>query len=804
VWRVRGESAVGSRFAAVRSERRVPFVGRAHEMGLLLDRWRLAASGEGQFVLLTGEAGIGKSRLIETFRDRCGDDLLFMALQCSAHHENTALYPMVRYLELSAGFACDDTAQQKLEKLQALLAPVGGGESRAAAARTHLLALLLSLPTADCPSEAGEAVAQMTPAQRRSATIAVFVEHVIATARRRPVLVLLEDAHWIDPSTIDLVGQLIDSIQSERVLLIVTARPDFGSPWTGRAHAAQITLSRLGRVQCAEMVAAVAAAHALSRELRDEIVAKTDGVPLFVEEVTKTILESAAPDRSAVPATLHDSLMARLDRLGDAKELAQVAAVIGRQFPESLLEAILPLDRARIEGLLARLVEGEIVFPQRQALETSYIFKHALMRDIAYDSLLRARRQTLHERIARALEERFPATAENEPELLAYHYAAAGQPDAAARAHERAADRALARSAYAEAEAHLTAALGLTRKLPDHARRELALLLKLYPALSITKGIPASSTLETAQRSYDIAQTVGDSPELFRATWNLWFTFNLTRRRDEAQARAEELVALGQRLSDADLFLEAIHCRWSTALFRGDLAAALTDSLEGERRYDPARHHELGAAFGGHDPGVCAYCVHGLALAAASEAERAREAMGRSIALAEDLRHPHSLAHAYMNAMIMHQILDDVPATAATAQRLVDVAEKWNFAIPRTIGRLFQAWSTALTSDLEQGLHLMETEFKPAFTSGPMPNLFATMLAGIYLRANRTDEARTLVDQTLQAMRGPDPGFYLPELVRIRERCGGTSANGAKAAEMDGIIRRYEQRLAALKAAIAV
>jgi hypothetical protein len=309
--------------------------------------------------------------------------------------------------------------------------------------------------------------------------------------------------------------------------------------------------------------------------------------------------------------------------------------------------------------------------------------------------------------------------------------------------------------------------------------------------------------LETAQRSYDIAHAVGDSSELFRATWNLWFTFNLTRRRDEAQARAEELVALGQRLGDDDLFLEAIHCRWSTALFRGDLAAAFMDSREGERRYDPSRHHHLGASFGGHDPGVCAYCVDGLALAAAGEGERAREAMGRTIALAEELRHPHSLAHAYMNATFMHQILRDADATSAAAERLVEVAEKWNFAIPRAVGRFFQGWSTASTANVDAGLRVMETEFKPAFTRGPMPNLVATMMAGIYLCANRSGEARTLVEQTLQAMRGPDPGFYLPELMRIRERCGTPSSNGGKPAEFDDIIRRYEQRLVALKAAIA-
>src|SRR5258708_423414 len=304
VGRSRGESAVGSRFAAARSEHRVPFVGREHEIGMLLDRGRRAASGEGQFVRVAGGAGIGKSRLIDAFRERCGDEPVFAGLQCSSHHANTALYPVIRYLELMAGFVGDDSPAVKLAKLRTLfVSPIGSEGSAGADTPVHLFAGLMSLPTDDCPAQSQEGISDLTPAQRRAATIAAFVDHIVRVARRQPVLFLLEDAHWIDPSTVELVAHLIEAIQSAPVLVVVTARPDFASPWTGRAHAGQLTLSRLGRAQCAEMVAAVAAAHAIPTDLRDDIVAKTDGVPLFVEELTKTILESAAPDRSAVPAT---------------------------------------------------------------------------------------------------------------------------------------------------------------------------------------------------------------------------------------------------------------------------------------------------------------------------------------------------------------------------------------------------------------------------------------------------------------------------------------------------------------------
>ena len=324
-------------------------------------------------------------------------------------------------------------------------------------------------------------------------------------------------------------------------------------------------------------------------------------------------MESTTPDRPAVPATLQDSLMARLDRLGPAKEIAQVASVIGQQFSYALLEAVTPASAGDVATGIARLVDAGLAFPQSKASEPSYSFKHALMRDVAYDNLLRARRQQIHERVARALEERFPAVAEGEPELLAQHFAQAGLADLACTYYERAGDRAAARSNFAEAVAHFRAArtqAGQLTESPDQSRRELALLLKLGPALAIIKGNSSTEVEEVYGRAHRIGTTLGDETGLFKAAWGLWFSATGGRNLETMRDRAEELVRLGRHSTDSDLLLEAFHCRWSTAFLRGDVATALTDSREGIKRYDPARHKWMGPVFGGHDPGVCALNFH--------------------------------------------------------------------------------------------------------------------------------------------------------------------------------------------------
>jgi class 3 adenylate cyclase/tetratricopeptide (TPR) repeat protein len=765
VWRVLREAAVASRFAG-RPARPGPFIGRVQEIGLLLDRWQLAKEREGQVIFLSGEPGMGKSRIVDALCERIVDDPYYhLICQCSPYHTNSALHPVIRQFERSAGFTLEDSAAIKLEKLEALLSATGNLTDSTAS----LLADLLSIPF-----DGRYPPLEFSPAQRKTETIAAIVHQLTRLAEQKPVLFVLEDAHWIDPTTQELVTRLIDGIGSTRVLTLITARPEFLSPWTGRDHVTSLVLSRLSKTQCAELIAGVATAGMLRPALVDDILAKTDGVPLFVEELTKAVIESATPDRPAVPATLQDSLMARLDRLGPAKEIAQVAAVIGQQFSYALLETVSPASAADVATGIARLVDAGLAFPQSQASEPSYSFKHALMRDVAYDNLLRGRRQQIHERVARALEEHFPAVAESEPELLAQHFGRAGLAALACTYYERAGDRAAARSNFAEAVAHFSAGLTEAGQLvegPDRSRRELALLLKLGPALGIMKGPQSLEVEEVYGRAHAIGTILSDETGLFKAIWGLWFSANVGRNLERARDRAQELVTLAQHSTDQDLLLEAFHCRWSTAYFRGDVATSLKDSREGVERYDPARHSWMGPVFGGHDPGVCAHQVQAAQLCLAGFIGEGKKRFEQALSLAELLKHPHTLAFALQNGMLINQLIGDHKAVERVGQRLIELADKYNFPPQRAHALILSGWAHALGQDSTAGLESMEAEFPRASAIGPLFRYYAALLAEARAKFGKVSDALTVLRWGLDSVTEPGVGFCVPELYRLQGVC---------------------------------
>jgi len=688
-----------------------------------------------------------------------------LIFQCSPYHTNSALHPVIGQFERSAGFTLEDSAAIKLEKLEALLSATNNLTD----STRSLFADLLSIPldTRYPPLE-------LLPAQRKAATIAAIVHQLTRLAEQKPVLFVLEDAHWIDPTTQELVTRLIDGIASTRVLTLITARPEFLSPWTGRDHVTSLALSRLSKTQCAELIAGVATDGVLKSALIEDIVAKTDGVPLFIEELTKAIMESATPDRPTVPATLQDSLMARLDRLGPAKEIAQVAAVIGQQFSYALLEAVTPASAGDVATGIARLVDAGLAFPQSQATEPSYSFKHALMRDVAYDNLLRGRRQQIHERVARALEDHFPAVTEGEPELLAQHFAQADLADLACSYYERAGDRTATRSNFAEAVAHFRAArtqAGQLTESPDRSRRELALLLKLGPALAIIKGQQNPELEEVYERACKVGMTLSDQAGVFKATWGMWYTAIVGRNLTKARDRAQELVALGRQSPDTDLLLEAFHCRWSTAFFRGDVATAFKDSREGVARYDRAQHSWMGPVFGGHDPGVCAHCIQAMTLCLSGSVGQAKTSLDQSLSLADTLKHPHSLAHALQNAAIMLQVAGDHEALDRIAQRAFEFADKYNFPPQRAHALILSGWARAVGQDSDAGLELIEAEYARAVAIGPLFRYYAALLAEARAKFGKVPEALTVLRWALDTVTEPGIGFCVSELYRLQGVC---------------------------------
>ncbi len=765
VWRVIGEGTIESRFAAIRSGAATPFIGRANEMGLLLDRWRLARQGEGQIVTLIGEAGIGKSRLIEALQETvAGEPHGLIYLQCSPYHNDNALYPVIHHISRTAGFVAGDSPEQRVEKLRALFAH----RATADAAAVPLLAELLSIP--DAPPVPGSP----TPAQRKMATIALLADEIVRRGEINTMLLIVEDAHWIDASTLELLTRIADGIARARLLIVVTARPDFAPPWLTRAQSTLLTLGRLGRTDCADLIAGIAASHGLSPGTVAAIVDKTDGVPLYVEELTKSVVESAGDAGAAVPASLKDSLAARLDRLGEAREVAQIAAVIGRQFSLPVLEAVAPKHGAELEAALAKLVAAGIVFPEGRGMEQRFSFKHALLRDAAYESLLLARRREWHARTARAIEEHFPEAAANEPELVAHHFAEAGLTEKACDYRMRAGDRALARSAYLEAVANFSAGLKFAETLPESGerqRQQLDFLLKLGPALGIIKGMQGADAEETYRRAGEIAEQIGDGAALYRAKWGLWLGANLGRKTALARARADELVKLAQQSNDGDQLLEAYHCRWSTAFFRGEAAEALADSRIGISTYDIARHRHLGPAYGGHDAGVCAFAVHCNAVQLSGDHEEAKKVAAQAIALAETLDHPFSLAHALHNAALGFQLAGDRERTLAAAQRAVALAEKFGLYAYGASSLVLAGWASAAAAAVADAAALIDAKIAAATAAGPVPQYYLGVAADVLLAAGRAGDALAHLDRAVAGVDEPGVGFYLPEIYRLRGEC---------------------------------
>lgn len=763
VWQVCGEASVESRFAAIRSGESLPLIGRTHEMGLMCQRWQLARQGEGQIVTVTGEAGIGKSRAIEALQQELGaEPHARVNLQCSPYHSDSTLYPVIQYLHRALCLAPADVPETRIEKLRSWLAAHPVGKSSAVA----LLAELLSIPTAEAAS------ASRTPAQRKAATLALIVDLLVRMGNGDPVLVVLEDAHWIDATTLEMMTRLVDSIGRARLFAVVTARPDFVPPWLSRPHATLVTLGRLGRSECMQVVAGVAAAHGLSTAAVAAIVAKTDGVPLFIEELTRSVMEAAGED-NAVPATLKDSLMARLDRLGGARDVAQIAAVIGRQFSFSLLEAVTSRSAGELEGMLTKLVAAGIVFPEERGPERSFSFKHALVRDAAYESLLLMRRREWHQRVAHALEKNFGEIAAQEPELLAHHFGEAGLLMQACDYRMRAGDQAVGRSAYIEAIAHFSAGLRHAEAMPpeEGMRRQLEFSLKLGSASVVAHGLQSVEAEQAYVRASDIGERLGDGPRSFQAKWGLWINANLRRKTALARERASELLTLAQHSGDEELLLEAYHCQLSTALFRGDVP----DVIEGGRNaialYDVARHRHLAHAFGGHDPCVCAHAQCGNARQLSGDQQLAKHHFTQAIEIAEMIDHPNSLAHGLHNVGIGYQLGGDREATFNAAHRAAALADKFGLPPWRASSLVLVGWANATGSGAADAVRLIETEIAGATAVGPLPQYYLGLAAEVLLAAGRPVDALAHLDRAIALIDQPGIGNYLPEIYRLRALC---------------------------------
>jgi TOMM system kinase/cyclase fusion protein len=779
VYRVLYESMARSRLEATVSTGWTPLVGREQEIALLQERWAQVKEGVGQVVLLSGEAGIGKSRLVQVLKEHVASEpqAWLTPCQCSPYYQNTALYPMIDLLErVALRFEREESPPQKLNKLEGFLVQYG----LLLAEAVPLLAALLSLPlTADY------APLIMSPEQQKQRTLHALLTILLRIAAQQPVLFVMEDLHWVDPSSLELLSLLVDQGPTARILVLCTFRPDFSPPWTGRSHLTQVTLHRLTRPQAAEMIRRVAHHKTLPPEVVEQIVAKTDGVPLFVEELTKMVLESGLLQEReeryelteplpplAIPATLHDSLMARLDRLATVKGLAQLAATLGREFSYELLQAVSSWDEETVQQGLHQLVEAEFLYQRGVPPHATYVFKHALIQEAAYQSLLRSTRQQYHQRIAQAVVELFSEVAETQPELLAHHYTEAGLIPQAIPYWQRAGERALQRSAHVEAIAHLTRGLEILNTLPDTAERtqhELALQTTLGPALLSLKGWAAPEVGEAYARAQELCHQVGETPQIFPTIYGLAYFHTIRAEFRLAREQAEQLLRLAQRQQDTTLLLLAHHAQPGPLLHLGELTRACAHLEQGTALYDPAQHHALAFRYG-IDLGVFFLSYAARPLWLLGFPHQALQRIQAALALAQKLAHPFSLAFTLHWAATAHQLRRESPSAQEQAEASMAFSREQGFALWVPGATVLRGWALTEQGQVEEGIAHMRQGMAAWQATGAEVDrpYYLALLAEVYGKAGRAEEGLDILAEALAVMDTIGERYYAAELYRLK------------------------------------
>ncbi|MBI3303769.1 MAG: AAA family ATPase [Deltaproteobacteria bacterium] len=778
VYRVLSESGVQSRFEVAVSAGLTPLVGRKAEVGLLLERWERAKEGDAWVVLLSGEAGIGKSRLVQVLKEHVAAEAdTQLEFRCVPYYQNSPLYPVIDLLQRVLRFTRDDSPPEKLRKLEDVLAQYG----RSLPEVVPLFAALLSLPLPDRYPPL-----TLTPQRQRQKVLEALLAGLLAMAEQQPLLLVGEDLQWVDPTTLELLSLFIDQGPTARLLTVLTFRPEFRPPWIMRSHLTQFTLSRLSRKQAEEMVGKITRGKTLPAQVVRQLVAKADGVPLFIEELTKTVLESGhLIDREDhyeltgsqtgledIPVALQDSLTARLDRLGTVKETAQLGATLGREFPYELLRAVSPLDEMTLQRDLARLTEAELLYQKGVPPQVRYLFKHALIQDAAYQSLLKSKRQQVHQQIARVLEERFSETKETQPELLAHHYTQAALIQQAIPYWQQAGQRALERSANVEAISHLTKGLECLQALPNAAERlqyELILRTTLGPALQASKGYGAPEVEETYARARQLCQQVPESPQLLPVLFGLW-GFHLVRGKlRTAHELGEQILSLAQRPQDPGLLVEAHGAVGVTLFYLGELVPARAQLDQSMALYDPQKHRSLAVLYG-QDPWVACRSTAAQALWLLGYPDQALRRSYEALSLAQELSHPFSLAFALFGVNMVHQFRRESPASQKQAEASLALCNEQGFPFWASGAALLRGWALAEQGREEEGLTLMRQGLAARRAIGSelgLPMFFAS-LARTQGNAGQVEEGLALLAEALAVVDKTGEHRFEAELYRLK------------------------------------
>jgi class 3 adenylate cyclase/predicted ATPase len=778
VWAAVRASSIESRFDALHASALTALVGREEESEMLLRRWARAKTGEGQVVLLSGEAGIGKSRLAAALLERLADEPHTRLRHfCSPQHTDSALYPIIGQMERAAGLAREDAPQAKLDKLDALFAQISTSSRHAA-----LFAEMLSLQ-----NDGRYPVLELTPQQRRQRTLEALVSQVVAMSRQNPVLMIFEDAHWIDPTSLEALGRLVDRIAELCVLLIVTFRPEFEPPWIGQPHVTALTINRLAQRDVGAMIDRVAGDRLLAASLRQDIIERADGIPLFVEEMTKAVLEAEGEGEarriaatmpslaSAVPASLHASLMARLDRLGPAKEVAQVGAAIGREFSHALLSTVMRKSEAELGWALDRLIHAGLLFRQGVPPYATYLFKHALVQDAAYGTLLRDSRRALQSRIAETLESQFAEIADSRPELLARHYTEAGMIEKAAGLWGKAGQRSLERSALLEAGEQLTRALAQIATLPATPtlrREEINLQVALINAHGHAKGFAAPETkaaVEKARLLIEQAEALGEPPlRLFSVLFSFWVANLVAFNGDVVRELAAQFLALAEKQNASVPLMIGHRLMGTTLLCTGDIAEGRAHLDRAIALYEPAEHRPLAARFG-QDARVAVLSYRTFILWLLGYPEAALADIDQALEEAREIGHAASLMYALGATWHVLVQCGNYAAADALSDELVALGDEKGALFWKAYGMLHKGCVLALTGRASDAIEKIDATIKIFRSIGSALGLpkYLTLLARAHAELGKFDDAWRCIGEAMTASETTKEKWYDAEINRV-------------------------------------
>jgi class 3 adenylate cyclase/predicted ATPase len=822
-WAVVQASSVASRFEALHATGLTALVGREEEFELLRRCFVRATDSQGQVVLLSGEAGIGKSRLTSAFVGLlAGEPHIRLRYSCSPQHTDSALYPFIGQIERAAGLAREDTSRAKLDKLDALLKQTSTSAQDAA-----LFALMLALP-----QDPRYPAVELTPQQRRQGTLQALTRQVEALARSSPVLMVFEDAHWCDPTSLELLDQVVDRIRMLSVLLIVTFRPEFEPGWIGEPHVTPLSLNRLTPREVGAIVDHVVGNKLLPANMRQDIIERTDGIPLFVEEMTKAVLEAENESEAqrvaalipspalAVPASLHASLLARLDRLGSAKELAQIGAAIGREFSHPLLAMVARKPEAELQTALDRLISAGLLLRQGGAPYATYSFKHVLVRDAAYSTLLREPRRALHARIAETLESHFAEIALSQPELIARHYREADDVAKAVGYLSAAGDRALSHSALKEAHGHITQALQLTSAVPDddiRRRNELKLRTALARTLQEQKGYADRQVGEAYTKALEFSKRVGDAGMHLAALYGLWAYQYLSGQPVAMLEQANEFLAFAQREAETGPIMVGYRLVGTSHLINGHITDASDALYQALVRYDPAEHgtaspvgRSLRARFG-HDVGVTMHSYRSWALwlsGQPADAEKAAESLlERGDALGHD---DQSRLYALWHAGIAYVLLRNVDKVGEIGGKLAELANDRQLPYWQALGGFLCGWRATRAGRAGDAVGLLQEGLRLWAQTGSriFRPICLAFLAEAYAADDKPDLAHRTFEEALRTVSETGERWAEPEIRRLfgdlLTRHGPSAASIASYEQAIAIARAQGARSFELRATTAL